>query len=108
MNVAARIQSLAESGGIYISRAAADQVRDKVPVKIETRGEQTVKNIARPIEVFCIVADERDAVVLAAKDAETRARSPIIADKPAIAVLPFANMSGEPEQEFFEIGRAHV
>jgi len=48
VNVASRIQALAEPGGIYISRAAADQVRDKVPIKIETRGEQTVKNIARP------------------------------------------------------------
>ena len=52
MNVAARIQALADPGGIYISRGAAEQVRDKVPIKIETRGEQTVKNIARPIEVF--------------------------------------------------------
>jgi hypothetical protein len=79
VNVAARIQALADPGGIYISRSAADQVRDKVPIKIETRGEQSVKNIARPIEVFC-------------------------ADKPAIAVLPFVNMSGEPQQEFFADG----
>ena len=50
VNVAARIQALADPGGIYISRGAADQVRDKVPIKIETRGEQNVKNIARPIE----------------------------------------------------------
>ena len=78
MNVAARIQALADPGGIYISRGAAEQVRDKVPIKIETRGEQTVKNIARPIEVFCIVA----------------------------AVLPFVNMRGEPEQEFFADGIA--
>jgi hypothetical protein len=51
-NVAARIQALADPGGIYISRGAAEQVRDKVPIKIETRGEQTVKNIVRPIEAM--------------------------------------------------------
>ena len=72
VNVAARIQALADPGGIYISRGAAEQVRDKVPIKIETRGEQTVKNIARPIEVFCIVAEDRDAIVAAVREAETR------------------------------------
>ena len=97
-------QALADPGGIYISRGAAEQVRDKVPIKIETRGEQTVKNIARPIEVFCIVAEERDAVAVSGTQSETRVQSPMIADKPAIAVLPFVNMSGEPEQEFFADG----
>ena len=104
VNVAARIQALADPGGIYISRGAAEQVRDKVPIKIETRGEQTVKNIARPIEVFCIVAEERDAVAVGVHQSETRVQTPIITDKPAIAVLPFVNMSGEPEQEFFADG----
>jgi adenylate cyclase len=104
VNVAARIQALADPGGIYISRGAAEQVRDKVPIKIETRGEQTVKNIARPIEVFCIVAEERDAVAVAVHQSETRVQTPMITDKPAIAVLPFVNMSGEPEQEFFADG----
>ncbi len=79
-------------------------MRDKVPIKIETRGEQTVKNIARPIEVFCIVAEERDAIAVAVHASETRVQTPMVADKPAIAVLPFVNMSGEPEQEFFADG----
>jgi len=104
VNVAARIQALAEPGGISISRGAAEQVRDKVPIKIETRGEQTVKNIARPIEVFCIVAEERDAIAVAVHASETRVQTPMVVDKPAIAVLPFVNMSGEPEQEFFADG----
>jgi adenylate cyclase len=104
VNVAARIQALADPGGIYISRSAADQVRDKVPIKIETRGEQTVKNIARPIEVFCIIAEDIDATARATHKSESRVQSPIVADKPAIAVLPFVNMSGEPEQEFFADG----
>ena len=104
MNVAARIQALADPGGIYISRGAAEQVRDKVPIKIEARGEQTVKNIARPIELFCIIADDRDATARATHKSESHVQSPIVADKPAIAVLPFVNMSGEAEQEFFADG----
>ncbi len=104
VNVAARIQALAEPGGIYMSRGAAEQVRDKVPIKIETRGEQTVKNIARPIEVFCIIADERDAVTVAVPNSGTSVQSPVVPHKPSIAVLAFNNMSGDPEQEYFSDG----
>src|ERR1700719_5150255 len=104
VNVAARIPALADPGGIYISRGAAEQVRDKVPIKIEARGAQTVKNIARPIEVFCIIAEERDSIALPLHQSEPRVQTRIITDKPAIAVLPFVNMSGEPEQEFFADG----
>ena len=104
VNVAARIQALADPGGIYISRAAAEQVRDKVPIKIETRGEQTVKNIARLIEVFCIIAEDRNAIAVAFHEPETRVQTPMVADKPSIAVLAFNNMSGDPEQEYFADG----
>ena len=102
VNVAARIQALAEPGGIYISRGAAEQVRDKVPIKIETRGEQMVKNIARPIEVFCIIADKRGSNTSTVPG--TRVQSPLVADKPSIAVLAFNNMSGDPGQEYFSDG----
>jgi adenylate cyclase len=104
VNVAARIQALADPGGIYISRGAAEQVRDKVPIKIETRGEQTVKNIARPIEVFCIIADDRDAIVVAVHKSEIGVQIPIVSEKPSIAVLAFNNMSGDAEQEYFSDG----
>ena len=104
VNVAARIQALADPGGIYISRGAAEQVRDKVPIKIETRGEQTVKNIARPIEVFCIIAEDRSAIVVAVNKPETHVQTPMVADKPSVAVLPFQNMSGDQEQEYFADG----
>ena len=59
VNIAARLEGLAEPGGIFISRTAADQVRDKVPIRIEDRGDFAVKNIARPIQVFCVVAEGR-------------------------------------------------
>ena len=104
VNVAARIQALADAGGIYMSRGAADQVRDKVPIKIEARGEQTVKNIARPIEVFCIIADDRDPILVAIRKSEAHVHSPTVDDKPSAAVLPFQNMSGDQEQEYFADG----
>ena len=79
-------------------------MRDKVPIKIETRGEQTVKNIARPIEVFCIIAEDRNAIAVAVHEAETRIQTSTIADRPSVAVLPFQNMSGDQEQEYFADG----
>ena len=99
VNVAARLETLAESGGICVSRAVRDQVGDRVDVAFEDLGEQTVKNISRPIHVFRVVLDagKPDA---AAKPAAAA----VSADKPSIAVLPFANMSGDPEQEFFADG----
>jgi TolB-like protein/class 3 adenylate cyclase/Flp pilus assembly protein TadD len=102
VNVAARIQALADPGGIYVSRSAADQVRDKVPIKIETRGEQSVKNIARPIEVFCIVADDHVPIAISVTSAKPTMAPP--SDKPSIAVLAFNNMSGDAEQEYFSDG----
>jgi TolB-like protein/class 3 adenylate cyclase/Flp pilus assembly protein TadD len=103
VNVAARIQALADPGGIYVSRSAADQVRDKVPIKIETRGEQSVKNIARPIEVFCIVADDHVPIAITVSSAKPTVIQPP-SDKPSIAVLAFNNMSGDAEQEYFSDG----
>jgi adenylate cyclase len=102
VNVAARLQALAEPGGICVSRAVRDQVQvgDRVDVAFEDLGEQTVKNIARPIPAFRILLDPAEPA-----PAATPVASPAdAARKPSIAVLPFANMSGDPEQEFFADG----
>jgi adenylate cyclase len=102
VNVAARLEALAEPGGICVSRVVRDQVRDKLDFAFEDLGEQQVKNIARPVRVYRV----RD---LAAPDEVPLAASPqplSLPDKPSIAVLPFTNMSSDPEQEFFADGIA--
>ena len=94
VNVAARLEALADPGGICVSRVVRDQVRDKLDFAFEDMGDQQVKNIARAIRVYRIpIADK-----LAAK-------APLpLPDKPSLAVLPFQNLSGDPEQEYFVDG----
>ena len=95
VNVAARLETLAEPGGICVSRVVRDQVRDKLPFAFEDMGEQQVKNIARPVRVF------RVQMTAAAPEPKPALALP---DKPSLAVLPFQNMSGDPEQEYFADG----
>jgi adenylate cyclase len=99
VNIAARLEGLAAPGGICISRVVRDQVRDKLDFSFEDMGEQQVKNITRPIRTHRIVLN--GAVGAAAKTV-TNARS--ASQKPSIVVLPFANMSGDAEQEYFSDG----
>ena len=100
VNVAARLEGLAEPGGICISGKVYEEVRNKLPTAFEDLGEQEVKNIAEPVRVYRwtdATADPKPGMA----GAEGALPLP---DKPAIAVLPFTNMSGDPEQEFFADG----
>jgi adenylate cyclase len=102
VNVAARLEMLAEPGGICVSGAVRDQVGDRLDeIAFEDLGEQSVKNIARPIRVFRVRL-EQDASI--APEAAKDALAAMITKKPSIAVLPLVNMSGDPEQEFFADG----
>ncbi|MGY3440528.1 adenylate cyclase [Bradyrhizobium sp. USDA 4473] len=103
VNVASRLETLAEPGGICISGAVRDQVGDRLEdLSFEDLGDQTVKNIARPIRVFRIhLGTEPGSAFEPVKSATATS---VVAKKPSIAVLPLANMSGDPEQEFFADG----
>ncbi|GIQ78387.1 adenylate/guanylate cyclase domain-containing protein [Bradyrhizobium sp. ma5] len=102
VNVASRLEVLAEPGGICISGAVRDQVGDRLEdLSFEDLGDQTVKNIARPIRVFRI---HLESSARSATDHPSAAAAPVVAKKPSIAVLPLVNMSGDPEQEFFADG----
>jgi len=100
VNVAARLEALAEPGGICVSRMVRDQVRDKLAISFEDMGEQQVKNIARPVRAYRALLVERADRPSIPSDAAPRS----LPDRPSIAVLPFHNVSGDPEQEYFVDG----
>ncbi len=102
VNMAARLEALAAAGGISCSAAVRDQIGNKLEMEFLDQGEKTVKNIAQPVHVYFINMAEiiSRGVPQAGAAAQPSART----DKPSVAVLPFANMSNDPEQEFFSDG----
>jgi adenylate cyclase len=104
VNVAARLEEIADPGGICISGNAYEQVRDKLQAVFEDLGEQHVKNIDRPVRAYRVRLDIGDPTETT--DSQNDTKPLPLPDKPSVAVLPFDNMSEDPEQEFFADGLA--
>ena len=101
VNVAARIESIAKPGGVAVSGTVRDHIGNKLDLAFEDRGEQSLKNIDLPVRIFDVMLDLTDAWRNSALSANSGTSGKA---KPSIAVLPFANMSGDPEQEYFADG----
>jgi TolB-like protein len=104
VNIAARLEALAEPGGICVSGTVRDHIRDKLPYAFEDLGEQSVKNIARPVRVYALRPEAVADLPLSSQPSAPRISEPAVAPRLSIVVLPFANLSNDPEQQYFADG----
>jgi TolB-like protein/class 3 adenylate cyclase/Flp pilus assembly protein TadD len=104
VNLAARLEALAEPAGICISRTVRDQIRDKLPYSFEDLGEQSVKNIARPVRVYALRAEAVANLPAPTLPSVPPISQPSAAPRLSIVVLPFANLSNDPDQQYFADG----
>jgi adenylate cyclase len=104
VNVAARLEALAEPGGICISRTVRDQIRDKLPYPLDDLGEQNVKNIARPVRVYMLRPEAIAGLPSSSVSLSVSISQHRVAPRLSIIVLPFTNLSSDPEQQYFADG----